>query len=1086
MMQGRIAAVIFRMCAILVLFGGWAWPSFALTHHLTPPNRPALCSGAQGVWSGTTYQCTDYAKPFALPAGDSVIANSAITVHSFASMNLTNVTLGSAGSASTISLKVSSGSSISLSAVELYGNIIETQDVTLANATKVHGFITISESLTVNSSTVVGAVNAGSANLTSATLNSALTANNAIHATNSTVLGAISTTNGLVNFTGGRAAGHIHSNCCKVTVFGAQIEAGIKAGSNGIEITNSTVKGVLDAGHNPVVLTNVTMTSGSISAGNNNVTIDGGSINADIPNAHRVFIRAGAKVRGNVNARYEVALENSTVYGTITTTANHDGLHHVTLLNSVVYGNVYVRSDWGTITGNWPHSAIYGECEYKTVTPQICTGAAVVPSTLYYQLSYSAQALTCEALPVTVKVCTDASCGTLYQSAVTVNLAASNNASWVGGSDVTVTGSAVKYLQKTSAGPTTLSLTDSALSVRCSRPGCGVDFVSAALKFLNIKQSPDVFATQVAGRQGQGFLRAVQTNTTTGACEARVQGTHALAMKFSCQNPASCISDQTLFLGGTSFSGADATSYKAVNLTFDAEGYAPFAFNYSDVGRLGLNAELTVPSSGNHPAATLSGSTEVVVRPYSINVMAARVPATEVQGEPAQAARLNPQTKELGQGFVAAGEAFEVYVSALNAHGVLTPNFGNEALPEEVEVAIAGVAYPQAGQRGTLTLGHFTKATPNGSVCNAGMGQFCSPSVRLSEVGSFHLKATLKDADYLGTGLGAFKDDTGQESATYLVGRIYPKKFVLKNNALKDACAPESSLQKSFSYMGQAAIELSYVIEAQNLQGNVTQNYASGYQNKYVFALSAKNEADPASQDYFSRFAEPSLAPASLLASWQAGTLQLHRSNVAFQKPTPLVPIAPTEWFRAMRMFASLTKGDSSDEIAFYDEEDVTKVCTATASTCALAIKGSLDIRYGRAVLVDAAGPEDEDLPITLRSDYWNGHTFVKNHDDSCTHVTPDGLTLRFVSSGLTTGKSGVAERLYQGENRYKSLFIPAPGVAGSGVLQYELLTEPALPWNAPFLQYPWDGHELSNPTSQFYFGVNRGNKRQIFWKERF
>ena len=325
----------------------------AATYNLTPPNRPALCSGNQGSWNGTTYTCT-WNQPFSLQQGDVITSSTAITIHSNNGVNLTGVTLGN--SSTPITLTAESGRTIQLNNSVLYSSIGggSTQNVILTNNTIVHGNISVSGT---------------------------------VQSTNSTVMGTVTSSNGAVTFSGGQAFGHINVQCCKVTVSGgAVIHAGILAGNNGINISDSTVTGDLSAGNNEIILTNVTMLSGNISAGSNNVTINGGDITANVTNSNRVFVNNGAEVHGNLQARYLVEVNDSTIYGDIETTDNFpEGLHHVKLTDSIVYGNVTVRTDWGTITGNWPDSAIYGDCDYKSVTPSLCQSAPPPAADAYWK-----------------------------------------------------------------------------------------------------------------------------------------------------------------------------------------------------------------------------------------------------------------------------------------------------------------------------------------------------------------------------------------------------------------------------------------------------------------------------------------------------------------------------------------------------------------------------------------------------------------------------------------------------------------------------------------------------------------------------
>jgi hypothetical protein len=48
---------------------------------------------------------------------------------------------------------------------------------------------------------------------------------------------------------------------------------------------------------------------------------------------------------------------------------------------------------------------------------------------------------------------------------------------------------------------------------------------------------------------------------------------------------------------------------------------------------------------------------------------------------------------------------------------------------------------------------------------------------------------------------------------------------------------------------------------------------------------------------------------------------------------------------------------------------------------------GSTALRFGRLRLFNALGPAELDLPVPMRTEYWNGATFVTNTDDSCTKL---------------------------------------------------------------------------------------------------
>ena len=158
-------------------------------------------------------------------------------------------------------------------------------------------------------------------------------------------------------------------------------------------------------------------------------------------------------------------------------------------------------------------------------------------------------------------------------------------------------------------------------------------------------------------------------------------GSRTVGMAYSCNNPTSCISGQTLALKASSATtyaniaannnGVTPISYTNVSLNFNASGEAPIDFIYSDVGQISLLGQLLLSASGNDPAITLTGSSDAfIVKPYTLRVASATQTASPFLA--------NPGTTSAGSGFIAAGEKFSVTVRSYNALGAVTPNFGNE------------------------------------------------------------------------------------------------------------------------------------------------------------------------------------------------------------------------------------------------------------------------------------------------------------------------------------------------------------------------------------------------------------------------
>lgn len=437
---------LFRVLSFVVLLMLlWVTEVSAATYSLIPPNqRPAICSGTQGYWSGNVYVC-DWGRPFSVASGDTITSTTNIRILSNNGFNLTNVTLG--GSSYTIDLEAQGNNETRLTGSTLYGSIYgSSNNVRLQSGTVVQGVVNVTGSFQSTNATVGGNVSANSgitavdstfyANLTSSNSSINLTRgvvynnvtvtaqtltatgtifngnilstsgnitltdadvagnvsapSNAITATNTDITGTV-TANGNISLTNVEVDGKVTSTANIVSGTGTVFGNGISGGS-GILVSGGSITGDLRSSCNNIVLTSTTMTSGTIQTtptlgsgcAANKVEFNNSTVNATIlggPN--NVYVK-DSQFTGDIKARFNVELENSTVYGNI---VGEPGfiLHTVDLDDSFVYGNVTVRNDYGKITGNWPDSAIYGNCSYDYVTPSLCSPAQPAAADAYWK-----------------------------------------------------------------------------------------------------------------------------------------------------------------------------------------------------------------------------------------------------------------------------------------------------------------------------------------------------------------------------------------------------------------------------------------------------------------------------------------------------------------------------------------------------------------------------------------------------------------------------------------------------------------------------------------------------------------------------
>lgn len=317
------------------------------------------------------------------------------------------------------------------------------------------------------------------------------------------------------------------------------------------------------------------------------------------------------------------------------------------------------------------------------------------------------------------------------------------------------------------------------------------------------------------------WLRAVKTNTSTQACEAALTGATTVDWAMQCHDPGTCSAGNRLSLAGNGAATAVAanpasavSARTAVGMTFDANGNAPFSFRYADAGRISLQASKA--AGGTLMAALSVTSPAFVVKPAALQVSAIRC-ASYAPGSCATTAIASPgnnpaAASAAGAAFMPAGKPFAATVTAVDADGNATPNFGQESTPATVSLASSLV----------LPAGGVNPALQNASGFGAFSGGAASGNgFVFSEVGILQLTPQLTGANYLGTG-----NIAGTPSAN--VGRFIAHHFDV---AVTPACSG------SFSYAGQP---FDVTVTARNglASPTTTQNHsgASGFARTLTFS----------------------------------------------------------------------------------------------------------------------------------------------------------------------------------------------------------------------------------------------------------
>ncbi|MES2674840.1 MAG: DUF6701 domain-containing protein [Pseudomonadota bacterium] len=753
------------------------------------------------------------------------------------------------------------------------------------------------------------------------------------------------------------------------------------------------------------------------------------------------------------------------------------------VINGAVSGNNFTASG-NEVTVNYQPSS-FASANFSP----FCSGVAATVD--HYELQVASRGLACVGVDVTVRACPTSASPCTAAGTISGNVTLAASAGTLNATTLTlVSGTATTKLKNASAADgstTTVTLsgeTTSALNARkcCNSSGCSVAnscaiiFNTAGFLFSNNATTVGDIPTEVAGvTDNLIYLRAIQSNTSTGACSARFTSAQDVLLAYQCRNPATCIAGQTLRLNGSAIqsnaSAAGAISYSTVSLNFNSQGTIAIPLNYSDVGQIRLFASLTRAATANDPAFTLLGtSNDFVVKPYTLVASA----LTSSGG-------VNPGGTTLAgtaAGFVAAGTPFQVKVEARKFPGTasadITPNFGNEATSEsDITLTAASLIYPAGGTLSPLTgTTGFASGTPAGTWVNSG--------VIWDQVGSITIQPRLTDNDYVGTG------DIGVLPPSGTIGRFYPDHYsLIISGSIINSCA------SSLIYMDQPASSWGYRIEARGTTETVLSNYGGNYAGlviarPYPVAENANNGTN-----LITRLSN--INTAATATSWINGLWQPATVIAKFDRAA--LPDGP---YTSLQLGVGVTDTFDARSLLGTNMNASNSVSPCIGAGCKeVSLGAPWDVRYGRLRLDDAFGPETVLLPVNLVTEYWTGNNFILNASDSCTAIPraaityPNGTLMidanRSVSlsSGSTLGVYNNIDATGININAGTAgHFFSKPDTGGTGSFTVGInLTD--LPW----LRYDWnqDGNysDTTIPNARFSFGSYRGNDRVIYWREK-
>jgi hypothetical protein len=731
--------------------------------------------------------------------------------------------------------------------------------------------------------------------------------------------------------------------------------------------------------------------------------------------------------------------------------------------------------------------------------------AGLAPVVEHYELSVPSASLTCQASTVKVTACADSSspCTNPVTNASGQTATLTTTAGTLGSGTVTfdASGSATTTLAHgAAANGSTATVTlsgESSLATsarRCCPDGascsaansCSTTFSTAGfLIAASANGAATTVPVQTAGTgSGSLVLRAVKTNTTTKACEAALSGATTVNWGVQCNNPTTCSTGNRMTVTGSSpvavagNTNGSSGSTTAVPMTFDANGNAPFSFNYADVGQVTL---LASKPAGGSLVASLSGSSNAfVVKPARFVLSAIRCTsyaagscATSDIASPGN----NPGAASAGDNaFMPAGRPFSATVTAVDAAGNATPNYGRETAPEGVALT-AALVQPAGGNAPALSnasaFGPFSGGAATGTT-------FAWP-----EVGIVTLTPKVADDNYLGAG-----NVTGTASGN--VGRFIPAGFDVSSFTVTHRSSMACSPVSTFSYMGEG-MTFRFTLTAKNTSGVTTQNYTGSFA-KFSPANTASINLAGISGTTTWKPTPGRMTTAHGAGTWNNGAVNISMTANAQRGTSPDGPF-PSAQFGIAPV--------DSDGVAM---RTLNLDTDHPADGADRALLGQVPLRYGRLRLQNAISAAGRTLRLPLTAQYWDSTTasFKTNELDSCTTITSANLSFGNFRRAL-----GVADAVMSPNSvtvdptRQNFITLAAPSGARVGSMDVALALganttdASCMGWtpsvaatagaNLNAMRGAWCGSAAtSDPSARATWGLYRGADGVIYQRENY
>ena len=397
-----------------------------------------------------------------------------------------------------------------------------------------------------------------------------------------------------------------------------------------------------------------------------------------------------------------------------------------------------------------------------------------------------------------------------------------------------------------------------------------------------------------------------------------------------------------------------------------------------------------------------------------------------------------------------AGRPFSVRASAMNAAGspAKTTNYAGTASANFS--ACSGAACTA------------TVATPSPTLTFAS-GDLVSDVVSYPDVGAFQLQ--LVDTSFASVDASDGTPADCSASGRYVcssainVGRFVPDNFAIASSSIVPRSDIAACSGSTFTYLGER-MNVLMSLEARESGGLVTSRYAGTWARLDVTDSASYNfgAIDSALPKVFTGTRITALP---VTASWSGGVATVTAPIAIARAATPDGPFTATK--------IGIAPVDL-DGVAL---DTLNLDADNSGSNERGQVGGSAALRFGLVRLENAVGSEKLNLPVPIQLQYYNGTSFTKNTDDTCTSISTANFGFGSYSGGITatnmngTHVSGLGTAFSSG---FFTLTAPSPTPASAGAVTLTIdLTAEA----KSYLKGNWGvSTYTADPSSRDAFGL--------------